>query len=75
MHVIDLKTGTNGIRFSIAGRMAVEILKHQQANESCLPQDLNKRGFTQNEVLNNWNAAHFLIAVDNLDTWEGNNHG
>ena len=75
MHIIDLKTNSNGIKFSLAGRMATEIIECQQTIGSCLPQDLNEKGFTPDEVDQHWNAAHFLITINDLNSWGEYNHG
>lgn len=75
MNVIDLKTNSNGMRFSIAGRMAAEIIEQQEINGRCLPHNLNEKGFTSDEVFQHWNAAHFLITINDLNSWREYSHG
>ncbi len=49
--------------------MANTIVELKQKNGGCIPQDLNAKGFTPSEVAENWDAAHFLIAINNLSSW------
>ena len=58
-----------GTSFSTAGRMAAVIVEMKKKNGMCMPQDLNARGFTPQEVADHWDAAHFLIAISNLSSW------
>lgn len=67
--VIDLISENEALKFEIAGRMANAIIKLREKNGGCMPQDLNAQGFTPTEVADNWNAAHFLIAINNLTSW------
>jgi len=72
--VIDLISDNEALKFEVAGRMANEIVELSKKNGGCMPQDLNARGFTPSQVSENWNAAHFLIAIKDLTTW-GNKDG
>ena len=65
--VVDLQGDDK--RFSTAGRMAKAITEIRQKNGGCMPLDLNGVGFTSQEVVEHWDAAHFLIAINNLSTW------
>ncbi len=58
-----------GLSFSMAGRMASAITEIRNKSGGCMPQDLNARGFTPQEVVDHWDAAHFLIAINSLETW------
>lgn len=58
-----------GTSFSTAGRMATVIVEVKKKNGMCMPQDLNARGFTPQEVVDHWDTAHFLIAINNLSIW------
>lgn len=58
-----------GKSFSTAGRMAAVIMEMKKKNGVCMPQDLNAKGFTPKEVVDHWDAAHFLIAINNLSRW------
>jgi hypothetical protein len=63
MKVVDLKNDGKGLRFSVAGRMATAILERgKQAAE----EDLEKEGFTAEQINRHRDAAHFLIAIDKL---------
>ncbi|MDE2029557.1 MAG: hypothetical protein KGI97_03230, partial [Alphaproteobacteria bacterium] len=63
-----------GTSFSTAGRMAAVIVEMKKKHGMCMPQDLNAKGFTSQEVVDHWDAAHFLIAINNLSSW-GRNDG
>lgn len=65
--VVDVNS--ESMSFSTAGRMAKAIAELKQKNGGCMPQDLNAKGFTPQEVVDHWNAAHFLIAINNLGSW------
>ncbi len=65
--VADLSNGD--MKFSTAGRMAMVIMDVRARNGGCMPQDLNARGFTPHEVVVHWDTAHFLIAINELETW------
>lgn len=67
--VIDLISDNEALKFEVAGRMARTIMELNKRNGGCMPQDLNALGFTPTEVAENWNAAHFLIAINNLTSW------
>jgi hypothetical protein len=62
-----------GTSFSTAGRMAAAIMEIRKKSGGCMPQDLNARGFTPQEVVDHWDAAHFLIAINNLSSWGKDN--
>lgn len=65
--VVDLASPS--LKFSTAGRMATAIEAIRKKNGGCMPQDLNAKGFTPQEVVDHWDAAHFLIAINNLGSW------
>jgi hypothetical protein len=67
--VIDLISENEALKFEVAGRMAQAIMELNKKNGGCMPQDLNARGFTPAEVADNWDAAHFLITINNLTSW------
>ena len=67
--VIDLISDSEALKFEVAGRMANTIVELKQKNGGCMPQDLNAKGFTPSEVAENWDAAHFLIAINHLSSW------
>ncbi|MDE1900962.1 MAG: hypothetical protein KGI37_04865 [Alphaproteobacteria bacterium] len=69
--VVDLQN--SDMKFSMAGQMAKVIVEVRQKNGGCMPQDLNAVGFTPQEVVDHWDAAHFLIAINNLSTWRNEN--
>jgi len=71
--VIDLISDKETLKFEVAGRMANAIVKLREKNGGCMPQDLNGEGFTPTEVADNWDAAHFLIAINNLTSWSRDN--
>ncbi len=71
--IVDLISDNDSLKFEVAGRIAAAMLALKEENGACMPQDLNEKGFKPAEVANNWNAAHFLIAIKDLTTWgEGN---
>jgi hypothetical protein len=66
---IDLISDSSTLKFAVAGKIAEMILELKKTQGGCMPQDLNARGFTPAEVAENWDAAHFLIAINGLETW------
>lgn len=62
--VIDLITTDENKKFEPAGRMATVIMEITQENGGCLPQDLNARGFTPDEVATHWHMAKSLAVVE-----------
>ncbi|MDD4616152.1 MAG: hypothetical protein PHW76_03425 [Alphaproteobacteria bacterium] len=72
--VIDLISDNEALKFEVAGRLAEAIIELRRKDGGCMPQDLNERGFTPSEVAENWDAAHFLIAINDLIEW-GKNGG
>jgi hypothetical protein len=66
---IDLISDNKNLQFEVAGRMAHAILELKKAQGGCMPQDLNAKGFTPSQVAENWDAAHFLIAINGLESW------
>ncbi len=62
--VVDLVTTDENKKFEPAGRMATAIIEITQENGGCLPQDLNARGFTPDEVASHWHMAKALAAVE-----------
>jgi hypothetical protein len=69
--VVDV--ASESMRFSTAGRMAAVMVEMKKKNGVCMPQDLNAKGFTPQEVADHWDAAHFLIAINNLSSWGKDN--
>jgi hypothetical protein len=69
--VVDLARPS--LKFSTAGRMAATIEAIRAKNGGCMPQDLNAKGFMPQEVVDHWDAAHFLIAINNLGSWGKDN--
>jgi hypothetical protein len=64
LRVIDLVVTDDGRTFEPAGRMAAAIIELTQQNGSWLPQDLNSKGFTPDEVAAQWHMAESLAAVE-----------
>lgn len=64
LRVVDLVTTDENKKFEPAGRMATAIIEIIQANGGCLPQDLNAKGFTPEEVSKHWDMAKSLAAVE-----------
>ena len=62
--VVDLVTSDDDKRFAPAGRMAAAIIEITQEKGGCLPQDLNARGFTPDEVAEHWHLARSLAEVE-----------
>jgi len=67
--IVVVDVVNEGTSFSTAGRIATAIMEISKKNGACMPQDLNAQGFTPREVADHWNAAHFLIAINNLGGW------
>ncbi len=64
LHIVDIITTDEGKKFAPAGRMAAAIIEITQAKGGCLPQDLNERGFTPDEVAEHWHLAQSFAAVE-----------
>lgn len=62
--VVDLITTDESKKFAPAASMATAIIELIQKNGGCLPQDLNERGFTPNEVSQYWPMAQSLATVE-----------
>jgi hypothetical protein len=62
--VVDLITADAHRKFAPAGRMAAAIIEITKEQGGCLPQDLNARGFTPDEVAQHWHLARSLAAVE-----------
>jgi hypothetical protein len=63
LRVVDL-VGPDDKKYEPAGRMALAIIELTQKNGGCLPQDLNERGFTPDEVADHWHMAKSLADVE-----------
>jgi len=63
-HIVGLITSEKDRKFELAARMAVIIVQIIQINGGCLPQDLNEKGFTPDEVIEHWHMAQSLAAVE-----------
>jgi hypothetical protein len=70
---IDLISDKESLSFAVAGKMAEAILELRKTQGGCMPQDLNARGFKPSDVVENWDAAHFLIAINSFETWGKDN--
>ena len=66
---IDLISDNKSLSFEVAGKIAETILELRRSQGGCMPQDLNAKGFTPLEVAENWDAAHFIISINGLETW------
>jgi hypothetical protein len=66
---IDLMSDKQSLSFEVAGKMAEAILELRKTQGGCMPQDLNAKGFTPSQVADNWDAAHFIIAINGLESW------
>ena len=64
IRVVDLITSDEDKTFAPAGRMAATIIEIMQENGGCLPQDLNAKGFTPDEVAQHWHLAKSLAEVE-----------
>jgi hypothetical protein len=64
LQVVDLVGPDEDKKYEPAGRMAIAIIEITQQNGGCLPQDLNAKGFTPDEVSENWHMAKSLAAVE-----------
>jgi len=62
--IVDLITTDKDKRFAPAGRMATAIIEIMRENGDCLPQDLNAKGFTPEEVATHWHLAKCLMAIE-----------
>jgi hypothetical protein len=62
--IVDLVSDHSDKRYELAGRMATAIVEITAATGGCLPQDLNARGFTPDEVAKHWHFAKSLAAVE-----------
>ncbi len=62
--VVDLVSGEDDKRYEPAGRMASVIIEVTEEKGGCMPQDLNERGFTPEEVATHWHMAKSLAAVE-----------
>ncbi|MDD4616006.1 MAG: hypothetical protein PHW76_02670 [Alphaproteobacteria bacterium] len=67
--VIDLISDNEALKFEVADRLAKAIIELRRKDGGCMPQDLNEKGFTVSEVVENWDAAHFLIAITDMTEW------
>lgn len=64
LRVIDLVGDDESKKYEPAGRMAIAIIELTHANGGCLPQDLNAKGFTPDEVAEHWHMAKSLAAIE-----------
>lgn len=62
--IVDLVSDNDDKRYAPAGRMAAAIIEITKEQGWCLPQDLNERGFTPDEVVRLWDLANSLVAVE-----------
>ena len=64
VRVVDLITSDEDKKFEPAGRMAEAIIQITKEQGGCLPQDLNGKGFTPDEVAQYWHMAKSLAVVE-----------
>ncbi|MFY9288428.1 MAG: hypothetical protein WAO98_07990 [Alphaproteobacteria bacterium] len=64
MHVVDLVTADDNKKYECAAKMALVIIEITNEKGSCLPQDLNERGFTPIAVTEHWHMAQSLASVE-----------
>lgn len=64
IHIVDLVSDNNDKKYEPAGRMAAAIVDIMRQQGGCLPQDLNAKGFTPDEVATHWHLAKSLAAVE-----------
>jgi hypothetical protein len=64
IRVVDLVSSDEDKRYEPAGLMAAAIIEIIQKNGDCLPQDLNARGFTPDEVAQHWHMAKSMAAIE-----------
>ena len=64
IRVVDLLTSDEDKTFAPAGRMAATIIEITRESGGCLPQDLNAKGFTPDEVAQHWHLAKSLADVE-----------
>ena len=62
--VVDLITTDEDRRFAPAGHLAEAILDVTAVSGICRPADIEKRGFTPDEVAKHWDMALALAAVE-----------
>ena len=62
--IVDRVSGEADKTHEPAGRMAAVIVEVTQEKGGCMPQDLNERGFTPEEVATHWHMAKSLAAVE-----------
>ena len=62
--IVDLVSDDSDKRYEPAGRMASVIIEVTKEKGGCLPQDLNERGFTPDEVARHWHMAKSISAVE-----------
>jgi hypothetical protein len=62
--IVDLVSNEDDKRYEPAGRMASAIIAVSKEKGGCLPQDLNERGFTPEEVAKHWHMAKSLAEVE-----------
>ena len=64
IHIVDLVSDNKDKRYEPAGRMAMAIIEIIQDQGECLPQHLNARGFSPDEISRHWHLAKSLAAVE-----------
>ena len=64
LQVVDLISTGEGSKFAPAGHMASAIIEITNKQGGCLPQDLNAKGFTPDEVAAHWHMAQSLASVE-----------
>lgn len=61
---IDLISTSDDKKLELANRMAVTIVEITRQTGGCLPQDLNPKGFTVDEVAAHWCLAKALASLE-----------
>jgi hypothetical protein len=64
VRIVALVSGRDDQRYEPAGRMAVVIIEITEEKGGCLPQDLNERRFSPDEVAQHWHMAKSLAEVE-----------
>jgi hypothetical protein len=64
IRIVDLVSDNDDKRYEPAGRLAAAIIDITREKGGCLPQDLNERGFTPDEVARHWHIAKSVAAVE-----------
>ncbi len=64
IRIVDLVSDNDNKRYEPAARMAEAMIDIIRDKSDCLPQDLNDKGFTPDEIAQHWHLAKSLAAVE-----------